>query len=119
MVSVTVILHLQTDRLLLDRSPVDRCGNNTAADAVWILDQDFIACRAESDRHLEARPGVRDARVQTQDIALQAQPENTLDARPLHPSSGTGVPRPAAASGMGRVGIDIGGDDVGFHLVTV
>ena len=54
-----------------------------------------------------------------QQRAPQTEPQNPLDAGPIHPPCGPGVPRPSAAADVRRFGINIGGDDVGLDLVAV
>src|ERR1700722_18953035 len=63
MVSDVVVPHLQGERPRLDRRPIDSGGNNAAADSVRVFHQDLIECCAVPDRHLEAWPGLRNARV--------------------------------------------------------
>ena len=59
-----VVQHFPAKVPLLDRCSIDCGGNNPAADTIRVLDQDFVVCRTEPDRHLEARPGTRDAGVE-------------------------------------------------------
>src|SRR3990172_11652014 len=94
-------------------------GSNASTGAAVVFYQDLVLCGAEPDRHFEARPGLWNARLQMQNLALQAQPEDALDAHALHPSRGARVPRPTAASDMARIRIDVGGDDVGLHFVAL
>ena len=50
-------------------------------------------------------------------IAFQIHAEEGFQQEPIHPTSGTGVPRPTATTDVGRDGIDVGGDHVGFDFV--
>ena len=47
------------------------------------------------------------------------QAEQPLEADPVHPAGRARVPGPAAAPGMGRVRVDVAGDDVRLDLVAL
>ena len=61
------------------------------------------------------RPGK--AGCEAQLIAFPIYTEQSFEQEPIHPTGGTGVPGPTTAAGVGRDGIDIRGDDVGFDFV--
>ena len=50
---------------------------------------------------------------------MPLQSEQRLNGRLVHPSSRAGVPRPAAATDVHGVSIDVGRDDVGFRPVSL
>src|SRR5271166_5020937 len=55
----------------------DRCPSTVVAatpqQTTRVLDPDFVVCREEPDRHLEAGPDLRDSRVEAQNVALRLQ----------------------------------------------
>ena len=65
------------------------------------------------------RPFRWKAWVQQQIIALPADPDDPLDPSPLHPACRSGVPCPTSPAFVRGGGIDIGGNDIGFALVTL
>src|ERR1035437_16085 len=83
----TIIYKPQAERSLHDDVPVDGGEGNAPANAIGIFDPDLVSCRTVSKRHLEACPCPGDVRIEMQDVAVQTQPENTLHASALHPSS--------------------------------
>ena len=54
-----------------------------AYDAFGVIDDDFITITAALQRQFEARPVLRDARIDLQERAFDAQPENVFDPRTL------------------------------------
>ena len=83
-----------------------------------LLDADVIHRLAEAVMQLEARPVRRQAGGDVQLVDFQAQAEQRFDDQAVHPAGGAGVPGPAAAPGVGRYSVDIGGHDVGFDFVN-
>ena len=91
------------------RFAVELQARDAAADPVRILDRDLVARRAVAEDDLEAPPGPRHAGIEDQRRAAQAEAEDPLEARPIHPSGRAGVPGPAAAPDVRRLGVDVGG----------
>jgi hypothetical protein len=103
-----VIEQSQTQWTVPKRDSIDRRGHDATSELVGIGNFDRVLRRVEPHHHLEARPCLRNTRVEMQDVTLKAQAEDALDAGSLHPSARASVPSPAAAPDMGRCGIDIG-----------
>ena len=61
---------------------------------------------AEDD--LEAGPRPRDAGIERRASRPQAEAEDPLEARAVHPAGRAGVPGPAAAPDVRRLGVDVG-----------
>src|SRR5688500_19374557 len=68
---------------------------------------------------LVARPGARDAGIDPEPGAAQAEAQDPLDAGLVHPTRRPRVPGPAAAADVGRLGVDVGGHDVRLDLVAM
>src|SRR5260370_34868000 len=95
-----------------------RLGDPTA-DAVGVLDRNFVARRGVSKHDFEARPVLGNAWREEQECSLKTKPKNRFDAGSIHPPGRASVPRPSAASDMRRFRIDIGGLDIMFGLLTM
>jgi hypothetical protein len=54
-----------------------------------------------------------------QQRAPQTESQEPLEASPIHPPCGPGVPRPPAAADVRRFSINVGGDNVGLNFVPV
>src|SRR5580698_2304901 len=67
----------------------------------------------------EVSPGLRHAWIKQQRSAAQLKSEYPLEPRPIHPPSGTGIPGPSTAPNMRRLRVNVGTDNVWFHLVTM
>ena len=67
--------------------------------------------------HLKALPVRGKTGRKPQFIDFKTQPQKRFHDQPVHPGGRSRVPGPAAAAGMRRYRIDIGRNDVGFHLV--
>ena len=67
--------------------------------------------------HLEPLPIRGEAGRKTQFVHFKPEPQERFDDQPVHPGGRARVPGPAAAAGMRRHRIDVGGNDVGFHFV--
>ena len=65
----------------------------------------------------ERAPLPRHAGCQAQLIAFQIHAEQGFEQEPIHPTRGTGVPRPTATTDVGRDGIDVRGDNIGLDFV--
>ena len=78
-----------------------RLGDPTT-DAVGVLDHDFVARRGVLKNDFEARPVLGNAGGEEQERSLKTKAKNRFDAGSIHPPGRAGVPRPSAASGMGR-----------------
>src|SRR5262249_59315979 len=83
------------------------------------LDCYLVARRVIAERDLEAAPRARDARIQVEEVAAQAEPENPLDADAIHPARRPGVPGPPATTDVGRRRVDVSGGDLRLHPVTI
>ena len=101
------------------RGPSSFGGCHPARRAPRVLDRDLVPGRAVAEHDREAGPGPRDARIDLEPRAPQPEPEDRLEARPVHPRGRAGVPGPAAAADVRRLGIDVGRDDVGLDLVAL
>ena len=66
---------------------------------------------------LERRPVGGEARLESELVDVKPHAQERLDDETVHPAGGAGIPRPAAASGVRRERIDIGGDDVGLDPI--
>ena len=84
-----------------------------------ILDGELVTRRVISERGLEARPRARDARVDAKRSSADAEAEDPLDARPVHPAGRSRVPGPAAAADVRRLRVDVAPRDVRLDLVAV
>ena len=78
-----------------------------------------VARRAVAELDLEPRPASRDARVDREAGPLPSDPEDRLHRRLVHPAGRTGVPGPAAAADVRRLGVDVGRDHVRLDLVAL
>ena len=54
-----------------------------------------------------------------QQRAPQTESQDPLEAGPIHPPCGPGVPCPSAAADVRRFSINVGGDNVGLDFVPV
>src|SRR5437762_3162323 len=86
--------------------------------ATWILHRDLVRRRAITIGDAVCLPGGWKAGCNAQRIAPHAQAENSFHANPIHPARRPGIPGPASATHMLRMGIDVGGDDIRLYLVA-
>src|SRR5882757_5736423 len=103
-----VISDPNPQRSIRDFNSVQLGEGNTSADSSKIVHSDFVSCRLPMNNHFECRPALWNTRVEIQEGAADAQPENAFDTRALHPTRRACVPCPPAASHMRRGSIDIG-----------
>ena len=82
-----------------------------------LRDVDVVHGFAVAVVDLERLPVRRQAGLEMQLVHFQAQAQQGFDDEAVHPAGRAGVPGPAAAAGVGRQGIDVGGDDIGLHFV--
>ena len=83
-------------------------------------DRDAVDAAAEGALHGEALPVRRQAGAHEQALVGRAHAQQPLGAHAEHPGRGAGVPGPAAAAVVGRVGaVHVAGRDVGLDLVEV
>ena len=101
------------------RCAIELNRRHPSGNPLWVLDVDFVARRVIAEYDVKAPPCTWDTRVEIKPRAAQTEAENPLDAGPIHPTRGSGVPGPAAAADMRRFGINIGGDDIGLDLIAV
>src|SRR5450432_793313 len=101
------------------RHAVELRSDDTTAHAAWVLESYVVAGRVVSKYYSEARPCPRYAWIQVQRPALQTEPEDPFEARPVHPSGRPGVPGPSATSDMGGRGIEVGAGDIGLDFVAL
>ena len=66
---------------------------------------------------LELRPLGGKAWLESQPAALEPESQQRLQDQAIHPAGRARVPGPAAAAGVRRDGVDVGGDDVRLDLV--
>ncbi len=83
-----------------------------------LCDRDAPARRAHSVNDIEWRPFGREAGFEVEPAPRAAQSEQRFEGQAQHPSRRAGVPRPAAASGVRRNGVDIRADHVRLDLVS-
>src|SRR4030095_3522233 len=94
----------------------NRC--HPSHDSLRILDDDFIERRVIAKIDLEASPGSRDTWIEMEIRLAQTKTQNPFDARSVHPSRRTGVPRPTTAADVRRLGINIGGNNIRLDFVS-
>src|SRR5690348_5449223 len=92
---------------------------NAAGDSQRILDADIVACAAAAERDFVAGPRLGNTGIDEQIAALQSETEDALKRHAINPPRRSAVPSPTPASNMWRHRIDVGTDDIGFHLITV
>src|SRR6185312_15704344 len=116
--------------VVMQENVVGRCqrlavqfdARHAAANVVRILYLDVVGAgmllAAMPIAELKAGPALRDARVDAQPVAAQAEAENRLQRGAIKPGGRAGVPGPAAAADVRRHRIDVRADHVRFHLVA-
>src|SRR5262249_8438117 len=93
--------------------------DDAALDAFRILDDDVDLAFAVANRHLEAWPRFRDARID-RDLARRGpHPENVLDDDAIHPRRRARVPGPPAAPNVVLRVVDVRCDHVRLDLVAL
>src|SRR5690606_10903218 len=102
----------------LERPAVEFPARDTAAGTVGIGDLDRVAAAAVAILDREPRPVARDARIQPQVTAPQVEAEDRLEAGPVQPGAGAGVPGPATAADVWLDRVHVRGRDVGLDLVA-
>src|SRR5512134_2104299 len=119
MVRCAVIGELDMHAAVCKRDAIEFNTRHPSRNSVRVFDGDFVARRVVAEEDFKAPPRTWDAWVEIKPRAAHTEPENPLDASPINPSRGPGVPCPAAAADMRRFGINISGDDIGLDLVAV
>src|SRR5690349_16090251 len=66
-----------------------------------------------------AGPAAGNTRVHEKRLAAQAETQQPLHSRSVHPARRTGIPSPAAAPRVRRFGVDVTGRDIGLHLIAL
>lgn len=61
-------------------------GRHPSRNIVRVLDDDFVARRVMAECDLKAPPAARDARVEMKSRAPQMEPQDPLNAGPIHPT---------------------------------
>src|SRR5688572_9872606 len=69
--------------------------------------------------HFEPGPMLWNTRIDFQHISLARDAQDGFDTQSIHPARRTGIPRPTTAAGMWRYTVNIGGNAVRLHLVTL
>src|ERR1700683_2818104 len=92
---------------------------NSAADAVRVVDTDFVERRAILEHHLEVRPFFGDARSQEQARSVYPKSKDALKACAIHPAGSAGIPGPAATADVRSDGVHVRRNNVGFDLVAM
>ncbi len=100
------------------RDAVEHDVLDAAIDTIRIFDTDNVGGFSKAVGETESRPISGDAGVDLQHIANPGDAQDGFEAQAVHPACRAGVPRPASASGMRGEAVDIGGDDIRFHLVA-
>src|SRR3989442_679361 len=100
------IITQQNQIVLLDDSVKLNAGD-AAVDRVGIFDCDSVRRGAPTIGNHELAPETWNAGIEAQTIALQLESENVFKRRPVHPSSGPGIPGPTAAAGVRRHGVNV------------
>ena len=101
-------------------TPSTSTRRDAAGDAARVLDRDLVARGVVAEGDLEAaatRAGCTGRDGAT--APRRRKPEDPLEPGAVHPARRAGVPGPAAAPDVRRLGVDVGGDDVGLDLVAV
>src|SRR5262249_44156007 len=99
------------------RLPVHGDRPDAPAGARRVVHPDVVRGRTESVGDLIPGPAGRDARLDAERIAPDADADDRLDGPAVQPAGRARVPGPAAAAGMRRGAIDVGTDDVRLDLV--
>src|SRR6185312_12573420 len=85
-----------------------------------VSDDPYLAFAA---RHLEggriAVPMTGKPWCQLDPLAVFLDSENAFDRRPVQPTSGAGIPGPAAATALAFLGIDVGNDHIGLDPIML
>ena len=98
--------------------PVELGGDHATADLPRIADRNLVDRAAVAQRHLEAQPRSRDARVDQQKLPVDPETQDRFDAGSVEPAGRTRVPGPAAPPDMRRHRIDVGSHDIRLDLVA-
>src|SRR5215471_13127147 len=119
LVCLSVIGERDLARAAGDDLAVELDTRDAFARAARVFDRELVPRRVIAKGHGVTRPGVRDARIQVQRGATQAETEDGLDAGTVHPSRRAGVPGPAAAPDVRSLGVDVRGGDVRLDFVSM
>ena len=92
-------------------------GSGLGRTGVAVLVGDEVEGTAVAVADGEGRPVGRHPWVDGEGFAHFVDAEDVLDAGLVSPGCRAGVPCPAAAAGVLRVAVDVGGNAVGLHFV--
>src|SRR6476619_1505574 len=81
--------------------------------------ENLVDRRTDSPRYHVLTPRRGNTRVDFKNHPTAPQPEDAFEARPVHPSSRTGIPRPARTGGVEAVRAHVAGDDVRFGPIAL
>src|ERR1700730_888117 len=81
-------------------------------DAVRIGDVDVVLGGSIAVNDGVAGPGIRNARINRQPVALEAKAENRFQADAIEPAGRAGIPGPSSAPGVGWLAVDVRCHDI-------
>ena len=114
----TSCARLEDDSIRSHRRAVESDLGDTGAHRVGILDHHVDLPRAVTNPGFESLPGRRNAGLDAKLTVLPAQTEDGLDAEPVGPGGGAGVPGPSPPADPGRTAIDVAGENVRLDQVV-
>src|SRR5262249_33817378 len=97
---------------------VYRDAPDPALHALRVLHGNTVGRGPVAEGEREAGPVGGDAGIDPEAVALEVEAEDRLQPDAVQPARRAGVPGPAAAAGVRRHPVDVGGDDVGLDAVA-
>src|SRR5271163_1722279 len=114
-----IICQGDNQRISEQHLAVEIDSGDASADAVRILDCDFITGGVVAEDDLEMAPGLRDAWIDNQRRAPDTKAEYPFETGPIHPAGRPAVPGPSATAHVRWLGIDIATGNVRLNFVAM
>src|SRR5579872_5623432 len=101
-------------RITRHTDAIHRHAGDSLAATLWVFHDNCISRGSMPEIDFELRPAAGNHGIDHKRFAAHPDAEHIFDRHPVHPSSRSRIPSPAAATDIGRHGIDITARHIGL-----